>query len=72
MVKELKSLGDIGSFKMIERPGGANILDSTWEFRKKRYPDGSLKKHKARFCVRGDQQVDRVDVFEPMLLWYRV
>ena len=49
---------------MIKRPGGANILDSTWAFRKKKYPDGSLKKYKARFCVRGDQQIDGVDVFE--------
>ena len=31
---------------------------------KKRYPDSSLKKYKARFCVRGDQQIEGVDVFE--------
>ena len=43
MVKELKSLRDLGSFKMVSRPRGANILASTWAFRKKRYPDGLLK-----------------------------
>ena len=64
MVKELNSLRNIGSFKMIKRSDGTNILDSTWAFRRKRYPDGSLKKHKARFCARRDQQVDGVDVFE--------
>ena len=33
MVKELKSLRDLGSFKMVFRPRGANILASTWAFR---------------------------------------
>ena len=55
MIKELKSLRDLGSFKMVSRPRGANILASTWAFKKKRFPDGALKKYKARFCVRGDQ-----------------
>jgi hypothetical protein len=52
MTKELKSLRDLGSFKIVNRPRGANILQSTWAFKKKRFPDGSLKKYKARFCVR--------------------
>ena len=55
MDKELKTLADLGSFKMVQRPKGENILQSTWAFKRKRYPDGSLQKYKARFCVRGDQ-----------------
>ena len=51
MVKELESLRDLGSFKMVPRPKGANVLSSTWAFKKKRYPDGLLKKIKARLCV---------------------
>ena len=50
-------------------------MDSTWAFRKKRYPDGSLKKYKARFCVRSDQQIEGVDVFEtyaPVVSWITV
>ena len=42
---------------------------------KKRYPDGLLKKFKARFCVRGEQQVDSINVFEtlvPVLAWITV
>ena len=60
---------------MIARPRGANILASTWAFKKKRYPDGLLKKFKARFCVRGDQRVEGVDVFEtfaPAVAWITV
>eukprot|EP00171_Calliarthron_tuberculosum_P007750 IDg7750t1 len=33
------------------------ILDSLWVLKKKRRPDGSLLKYKARLCVRGDQQI---------------
>ena len=60
---------------MIARPRGANILASTWAFKKERYPDGILKKFKARFCVRGDQRVEGVDVFEtfaPVVAWITV
>eukprot|EP00956_Cyclotella_meneghiniana_P011311 scaffold15927_cov76-Cyclotella_meneghiniana.AAC.1 len=31
---------------------------STWAFKCKRYPDGRVKKFKARFCARGDRQVE--------------
>ena len=54
MVQELKSLAGLGSFGMVSRPRGANVLQSTWAFKRRRYPDGLLKKYKARFCVRGD------------------
>ena len=53
----------------------ANILASTWAFKNKRYPDGILKKFKARFFVRGVQQVDGLDVFEtfaPVVAWITV
>ena len=63
MVKELKSLGELGSLKMVKRPRGGDILQSTWAFKKKWYPDGGLKKHKAHFCVCGDQHIDGVHVF---------
>ena len=75
MIKELKSLRDLGSFKLVPRPRGSNVLQSTWAFKKKRYPDGDLKKYKARFCVRGDQQIEGVDVFEtyaPVVSWITV
>ena len=64
MIKELKSLRDLGSFKMVKRPSGANVFQSTWAYKKKRYHDGSLKKYKNRFCVQGDQKIEGVYVFE--------
>ena len=64
MIKELQSLSDLGLFRMVRRPSGSNVLQSTWVYKKKRYPDESLKKHKSRFCVRGDHQIEGVDVFQ--------
>ena len=54
---------------------GKKVLPGTWTFKRKRYPDGRIKKYKARFCVRGDKQVVGVDVFEtyaPVVQWSSV
>ncbi len=51
---------------------GMNVLPSTWAFKIKRYPDGSVKKFKARFCAQGDEQLEGVDYFEtwaPVVQW---
>ena len=39
------------------------VLPSTWAFKIKRFPSGLFRKIKARFCARGDQQLDE-DVFD--------
>ena len=33
-------------------------------FNKKQYPDGGLNHFKSKFCVRGDQQIDWIDISE--------
>lgn len=51
------------------------VLPSTWAFKCKRFPDGLVRKLKARFCVRGDCQIDGVDVFDtfaPVVSWTTV
>ncbi len=40
------------------------IRVSTWAFKCKRYPDGLIKKLKARFCARGDKQLEGIDFFD--------
>jgi hypothetical protein len=52
-----------------------NVLPSTWAFKCKRFPDGRVRKLKARFCVRGDRQVEGVDFFDtfaPVVNWTTV
>eukprot|EP00957_Ditylum_brightwellii_P149685 11398678-Ditylum_brightwellii.AAC.1 len=51
------------------------VIESTWAFKVKQAPDSSVKKQKARLCIRGDQQVKNVDYFEiyaPVVLWNTV
>jgi hypothetical protein len=78
MIQEIEQLETKDPWDVIpisEVPEGANILDSTWVFRRKRYPDGKVRKLKARFCVRGDQQIEGVDFFDtyaPVVAWTTV
>ena len=59
----------------IEQARGKNILDCTWALVRKRFPDGRVRKLKARWCVRGDQQIEGVDFFDtyaPVVAWSTV
>jgi hypothetical protein len=52
-----------------------NVLPSTWAFKIKRYPDGRVKKFKARFYARSDRQKEGIDYFEtwaPVVQWSTV
>jgi hypothetical protein len=52
-----------------------NVLPSTWAFKIKHYPDGRVKKFKARFCAQGDRQKEGIDYFEtwaPVVQWSTV
>ncbi len=54
---------------------GKDVLPSTWAFKIKCYPDGRVKKFKARFCARGDKQQEGIDYFEtwaPVVQWSTV
>jgi hypothetical protein len=56
-------------------PPGANPLPGTWALKVKRYPDGRFRKFKARYCVRGDKQLEGVDYFQtyaPVVSWLTV
>ncbi len=49
-----------------------NVLPSTWAFKMKRFPDGSVEKFKVRFCARGDRQKEGINFFEtwaPVVQW---
>ena len=57
-------------------PKKAQVIPSTWAFKCKRFPDGSFRKFKARFCVRGDVQKRKTDepmnTFAPVVQWSTV
>jgi len=77
MEKEIEQLESMDPWEIvpIEKAKGHNILDSTWAFKRKRYPDGRVRKLKARWCVRGDQQLEGIDFFDtyaPVVSWSTV
>lgn len=62
-------------WKEVKRKPWMNVLPGTWAFKIKRFPDGSVKKLKARFCVCGDRQIEGVDFFDtfvPVVNWMTV
>ena len=74
-VTEIETLESMGAWEVVDRKEDMNVIDSTWAFKLKRYPDGLIKKFKARFCARGDQQIEGVDFFEtyaPVVQWTTV
>jgi hypothetical protein len=78
MGKEIAELEAHGTWNIVRKesmPDGANLLPSTWALKIKRFPDGRMRKNKARFCVRGDKQIAGVDYFEsyaPVASWSTV
>ena len=75
MTKEVLTLESMGACEIVNRPVRKNILPRTWALRRKRYPDGQVKKLKARFCAQGDKQIKGVDLFEtyaPVVSWNTV
>ena len=53
-------------------PANTQILPTTWVFRIKRAPDGTIKKFKARLCARGDLQVCNEDAYAPVVAFSTV
>ena len=73
--KEAAILQNIGTWEQVERKPEMNVIQSTWAFKIKRFPDGLVRKLKSRLCVRGDQQIEGVDFFDtfaPVVQWSTV
>ena len=72
---EIGTLNEKNAWQVVDREDWMNVLPSTWAFKCKRYPDGSIRKLKARFCARGDRQIEGMDFFEtfaPVVNWQTV
>ena len=63
------------AWEVVERQDDTNVLRSIWVFKLKRYPDGLIENFKARFCARGDMQLEGINFFEkyaPVVQWENV
>jgi hypothetical protein len=61
---EIDGLMDINTFEIIPKinlPPRTRYLELIWMYRRKRRPDGSLKKYKACLCVNGSRQKQGID-----------
>ena len=72
---EIESLLKKDAWTVVDRTDDMNVIESTWAFKVKRYPDGTIRKLKARFCARGYLQIEGVDFFDtyaPVVSWLTV
>jgi hypothetical protein len=70
MSAELDALQQNGTWILVPRPPGVNVVGSKWIFKTKHHPDGSIDKHKARLVARGFTQqhgIDYGDTFSPVV-----
>ena len=75
METEIDTLISMDTFVVMSREPWMKVISSTWAFKVKRYPDGSIRKLKARLCARGYEQVEGQDYFEtfaPVVQWLTV
>jgi hypothetical protein len=62
--KELNSLEKMGTYRLVKRPPGANVVDSRWVLRIKKNAAGEVEKYKARLVAKGFTQIYGVDYYE--------
>ena len=53
MKLEVRTSDELRVFDVVNKPTHRKVLSGVWAFKRKRYPDGSVKKLKARYCARG-------------------
>ena len=63
MKDEVGTLVSQSTWDEVPRPADKPVLKGTWVFKLKRSPDGTPLRFKARFCARGDMQIEGVDFF---------
>jgi hypothetical protein len=75
MEQELDTLITMEVFTVVNREPWMKVISTVWAFKRKRFPDGSIRKLKARLCARGFEQVEGRDYFEtfaPVVQWLTV
>ena len=65
---EIESLEKLNCWKEIKlEEATSKVLPGTWVFKVKRAPDGSFRKFKARYCIRGDLQEGEFNTYAPVV-----
>ena len=59
-------------WNVVDNEDDMNVIRSKWDFMLKQYPDGLIKKFKARLCTRGDMKNEGIyffNTYEPVFQW---
>ena len=66
MELEISTLEALGAWEVLKYDSEMtpNVIQSTWAFKCKSFPNGLNKKFKDWFCAQGDMQLEGVDFFE--------
>ena len=64
MDKEIKTLEEFGTWKLVDLPPGRKTIGCKWHLTRKVNADGSLGEYKARLVAKGYSQIEGVDYFE--------
>ena len=77
MVVELKAHADNNHWVLVpcKEIGNKPTIKAIWSLKRKRRPDGSLLKHKARLCAHGGMQIygeNYWDTYAPVVNWISV
>ena len=64
MHDEYQSLRQHGTWELVSRPPGANVVTGKWVCHNKYHDDGTLERRKARWVVRGFTQCHGIDFDE--------
>ena len=73
MKAEIQALEKHGTWCEVDKTDAkSNVTPGLWVFRRKRTPDGQVKKHKARYTCRGDLQEEERDTYAPVVAWSTV
>ncbi len=73
--KEIATLVAMDVWEVVDRQPWMNVLPAVWAFKKKVYPNGLVRKLKARLCVGGHKQQAGKDfwsTFAPTVSWTTV
>ncbi|CAI7924191.1 unnamed protein product [Closterium sp. NIES-54] len=64
MEEEIRSLINMGTWELVERPPGVNIVKNRWVLTTKYHVDNTVEREKARLVVKGFKQVYSADYNE--------
>ena len=74
-IKEIDDLTEHGTWEEVpieSVPDHLTVVPGTWVFRRKRNPDETFKKFKARYCLRGDLENSEAETYSPVVSYWVV